>query len=109
MPKKKSLRVMEYLREPGAGVIGYALLDAAEYRRWQKQPRSRTHRVTAFCVIGGAEEFAEMGTVECARLFDYFHTLPAIPDDRPNCAELERRFTVAADHPTLGARDEDSE
>ena len=109
MARAKPLRVMEYLNDSGSTPIGWALLTVAEHTKWKKRPQSKRDYATGYFVIGGMEQYSEMGMIQCARLWDYFHTIKALPKERLSCAALEKLFESAADHPTNVAQAEDDD
>jgi len=95
--RDKPYRVMEFLDESGTAVIGWAFLDESEYKRWKKTPRSWEHIVEGYGVIAGMELMAGTGSVHCARLWDYRHTIPDLPSYPFECSELESTFEPARD------------
>lgn len=101
MAKKEPYRVMEYLNESATGVVGWVLLTPGQHRKWSRNPRSRGHVVSGYCIVSGMELMAETGTVPCARLWDYHHTIAQLPEKPFDETSLLHRFQMAADHPAL--------
>jgi hypothetical protein len=92
------LHVMEYLNERATGVIGWVLLSPGQYKRWAGAPTSR-RTVQGYCIVSTMEDLAEIGSVPCARLRDYHHTIAAAPKKPFTEDALTAQFEMAANHP----------
>lgn len=99
MKKTAPYHVMEYLNDSATGIIGWVLLTPAQYRKWTGNPTSRRRLVQGYCIIATMEPLAETASVPCARLWDYHHTLAALPQQPFSEADLVPQFVMADDHP----------
>ena len=85
-------RVMEYLNDDADFVIGWVFLEPAQYEEWKNAPRSWSDYVIGYCMVAGFEECAELGSIPCARMWDYFHTIARRPGRSSTIDEAEEQF-----------------
>lgn len=95
---KTAYRVMEYLGANG-GIVGWVFLTPAQHRTWLRHPRSAAHLVSGHFFIDGLSHYAELGSMPCNRMLDYFHTSLRVPTHDDPITAIEPAFEATADHP----------